>query len=99
MRTVAEIFNISTITISKLYRRYRRQSVKDRPRSGRPLNPHLWRTDLNAERCINGVLQPVAVPYVERHPNTISRNDSARPHRARVVYQFLEEHDIERIDP
>ena len=37
VRTVAELFHVSTPTISKLYRRYRHTgSVKDRPRSGRP---------------------------------------------------------------
>ena len=79
----------------KAVRRYRQTgSVKDRPRSGCPqTEPHLWRTDLIAERYINDVLQPVVVPFVNRHPNTIFRNDNARPHL------FLEEHNIERMDP
>ena len=63
-------------------------SVKDRPR-----------TDLCAEWYTNDILQSVVVPFVERHPNTIFRNDKAHPHRARVVYQVFEEHNIERIDP
>ena len=55
--------------------------------------------NLNAERYINDVLQPALVPFVERHPNTIFMDDNARPHRSRVVRQFLEEHNIERMDP
>ena len=55
--------------------------------------------NLNAIGYINDILQPVVVPFVERHPNTIFMDDNARPHRARVVRQFLEEHNIERMDP
>ena len=31
----------------------------------------------------------LCIPFVERHPNTMFRNDKARPHRAWDVYQFF----------
>ena len=45
------------------------------------------------------VLEPFVVPFAENAgPNFIFMDDNARPHRARVVTQYLADHGIERMD-
>ena len=45
------------------------------------------------------VLEPIVVPFAENAgENFIFMDDNARPHRARVVTQLLENHGIERMD-
>jgi hypothetical protein len=45
------------------------------------------------------VLEPIVVPFAENAGgHFIFMDDNARPHRARVVTQLLENHGIERMD-
>ena len=45
------------------------------------------------------VLEPIVVPFAENvGENFILMDDNARPHRARVVTEFLEGHRIERME-
>ena len=56
--------------------------------------------NMNARRYIDQVLQPVVVPYVHnRVQNLILMDDNARPHRAHVVAAFLQQQNIQRMDP
>ena len=86
-RDVANQFHVSVATMSRLVRRYRETGdVKDRVRSGRPR--------------IDQVLQPVILPYAHNHGhNLIMMDDNARPHRARIVDNFLQGHHITRMHP
>ena len=43
---------------------------------------------LTGQRYINEVLQPVVLPFVQQH-HVVLQDDNARPHRARIVQQFL----------
>ena len=43
---------------------------------------------LTGQRYINEVLQPVVLPFVQQH-YVVLQDDNARPHRARIVQQFL----------
>ena len=45
---------------------------------------------LTGQRYINKVLQPVVLPFVQQH-HVVLRDDYARPHRARIVRQFLQQ--------
>ena len=43
----------------------------------------------NAQDYINQILQPEAVPFLQRHGPAILMHDNARPHVARKCRQFL----------
>ena len=45
--------------------------------------------NLNAQGHINQILQPEAVPFLQRHVPAILMYDNARPHVARICRQFL----------
>ena len=45
--------------------------------------------NLNAQRYIDQVLRPVALPFLQRHRRILLQQDNARPHTARVTQQFL----------
>ena len=45
--------------------------------------------NLNAQGYINQILQPEAVPFLQRHGPEILMHDNARPHVARICRQFL----------
>ena len=44
---------------------------------------------LNTQSYINQILQPEAVPFLQRHGPAILMHDNARPHVARICRQFL----------
>ena len=50
--------------------------------------------NLNAQGHINQILQPEAVPFLQRHGPAILIYDNARPHVARICRQFLNRNNI-----
>lgn len=56
--------------------------------------------NLNGQRYINEVLEPVVLPLAQNHGDQfILMDDNARPHRANLVHRFLADHHIQRMDP
>ena len=52
---------------------------------------------LTGKRYINEVLQPVVLPFVQQH-HVVLHDDNARPHRARIVQQFLQQNNVDHLD-
>ena len=50
--------------------------------------------NLNAQGYINQILQPEAVPFLQRHGPAILMHDNARPHVARICRQFLNKNNV-----
>ena len=50
--------------------------------------------NLNAQSYINQILQPEAVPFLQRHGLAILMHDNARPHVARICRQFLNRNNV-----
>ena len=50
--------------------------------------------NLNAQSYINQILQPEAVPFLQRHRPEILMHDNARPHVARICRQFLNRNNV-----
>ena len=50
--------------------------------------------NLNAQGYINQILQPEAVPFLQRHGSAILMHDNARPHVARICRQFLDRNNV-----
>ena len=50
--------------------------------------------NLNAQGDINQILQPEAVPFLQRHGPAILMHDNARPHFARICRQFLNRNNV-----
>ena len=50
--------------------------------------------NLNAQGYINQILQPEAVPFLQRHGPAILMHDYARPHFARICRQFLNRNNV-----
>ena len=50
--------------------------------------------NLNAQGYINQILQPEAVPFLQRHGPAILMHDNARRHVARICRQFLNRNNI-----
>ena len=50
--------------------------------------------NLNAQGYINQILQPEAVPFLQRHGPAILMYDNARPHVARICRQFLNRNNV-----
>ena len=50
--------------------------------------------NLNAQGYINQILQPEAVPFLQRHGPAILMHDNARPHVARISRQFLNRNNV-----
>ena len=49
--------------------------------------------NLNAQRYVDEVLRPDAVPYVQQH-NLTFQQDNARPHSARLTRDFLQQNGV-----
>jgi len=53
---------------------------------------------LTAVRYRDEILDPIALPYLQNlGPNAILQDDNARPHRARIIDNFLQAHGVERM--
>ena len=52
---------------------------------------------LTGQHYINEVLQPVVLPFVQEH-HVVLQDDNARPHRARIVQQFLQQNNVDHLD-
>ena len=50
--------------------------------------------NLNAQGYINQILQPEALPFLQRHGPAILMHDNARPHVVRICRQFLNRNNI-----
>ena len=50
--------------------------------------------NLNARGYINQILQPEAVPFLQRHGPAILMHDNARPHVAMIFRQFLNRNNV-----
>ena len=56
---------------------------------------HVVDGNLNGVRYQKEVLAPIALPALEEHgPDAIFQDDNAPAHRARVVTDFLEDHQV-----
>ena len=51
-------------------------------------------TQCNAQGYIKQILQPEAVPFLQRHGPAILMHDNARPHVARIYRQFLNRNNV-----
>ena len=49
------------------------------------------------QRYINEVLQPVVLLLVQQY-HVVLQDDNARPHRARIVQQFLRQNNVDHFD-
>ena len=55
--------------------------------------------NLNGQRYLQEILTPLVIPYAGAvGEGFILMDDNARPHRARVVDQFLDDQGVERMD-
>ena len=50
--------------------------------------------NLSAQGYINQILDPEAVPFLQRHGPVILMQDNARPHVARICRQFLNRNNV-----
>ena len=50
--------------------------------------------NLNAQGYINQILQPEAVPFLQRHGPAILMHDNTRPYFARICRQFLNKNNV-----
>ncbi|UYV61476.1 hypothetical protein LAZ67_1004991, partial [Cordylochernes scorpioides] len=46
---------------------------------------------MTAQRCVDDVLRPVTLPYLQGVPNALYQQDNARPHTARISQQALQD--------
>ena len=55
--------------------------------------------NLNAQRYVNEILQPVVVPFLAHmQQGAIFQDDNARPHRGRIANDFIRQQNIQRIE-
>ena len=60
----------------------------------RKTNLIVMQSNLNAQGHINQILQPEAVPFLQRHGPAILMHDNAMPHVARICRQFLNRNNV-----
>ena len=63
-------------------------------RGRRKTNLIVVQGNINAQGCINKILQTEAVPFLQRHGPAILMHDNARPHVARICRQFLNRNNV-----
>ena len=55
--------------------------------------------NLNAQRSVDNILQPVVVPFHGRmNQGAVLQDDNAQPHRGRIVNEFVQQFNIRRLD-
>ena len=56
--------------------------------------------NMTAQRYRDEVLQPVALPYLRRNLglNSVFQDDNTRPHRARIINEYLRDEGMERME-
>ena len=55
--------------------------------------------NLNAQRSVDEILQPVVVPFLGRiNQGAVLQDDNALPHHGRVVNEFIQQFNIRRLD-
>ena len=55
--------------------------------------------NLNAQRSVDDILQPVVVPFLIRmNQGAVLQDDNALPQRGRVVNEFIRQFNIRRLD-
>ena len=55
---------------------------------------------LTGQKYLDQILRPLVVPHFDNHPlanRPIFMDDNARPHRARVVQDYLQQEAIQRL--
>ena len=60
----------------------------------RKTNIIVVQSNLSAQGYINQILQPEAVPFLQRHGPAILMHDNARRHVARICRQFLNRNNV-----
>ena len=60
----------------------------------RKINLIVVQGNLNAQGYINQILQPKAVPFLQRHGPAILMHENARPNVARICRQFLNRNNV-----
>ena len=60
----------------------------------RKINLIVVQGNLNAQGYINQILQPEAVPFLQRYGPAILMHDNARPHFSRICRQFLNSNNV-----
>jgi hypothetical protein len=58
-------------------------------------NPVVVEGNLNAQRYCDEILDPHVRPFMEGHLDHRFQQDNARPHTARIITQYFQDHDIE----
>ena len=61
---------------------------------GKQISLFIVQGNLNPQGYINQILQPEAVPFLQRHEPAILMHDNARPHVARICRQFLNRNNV-----
>lgn len=63
-------------------------------------NLHVFRDGfVNARRYLDDIVEPYIIPFAaEEGPDFVLQHDNARPHTARLVTQYLQEHNIEVLE-
>lgn len=49
---------------------------------------------ITSARYVNDILQPVALPFLQRHPRAIFQQDNAAPHTAASTRAFFRDHNV-----
>ena len=53
----------------------------------------------DAVRYWDEIVEPVVIPYLQNlGPNFILQNENARPHRARIITEYLQNLEVERME-
>ena len=50
--------------------------------------------NLHAQRYIDHILQPVAIPFLNEHNVRVFQHDNARPHVARITREFMDDQEV-----
>ena len=60
---------------------------------------HVINGNLNGNRYLREIIGPLVLPYLQRvGVGAVFQDDNARPHRARVVTDFLRQNNVNRMD-